>query len=130
VYLTTQQKFQTHSWRRKALVSVALLLVTFTFALHAAEATLHFDIKAQPLAEALMALGAQAGTSVIASTELTTGKISQAVSGQLNIKEALSRMLLGTGLDFEATDEGTLIIVRRSPSAAAAGFPPSRHSLP
>lgn len=97
---------------------VALALSAIGFALDQAEARCHFDIKAQPMAEALMVFGAQAGASVVAPTELTAGKTSTAAIGELTIVDALSRMLQGTGLGFEATGDRTFVIVR-SPVRAA-----------
>jgi hypothetical protein len=97
-----------------------MALIGFAFALHAAEATFDFDIKPQPLAEALMAFGAQARASVVAPTELTVGKTSNPVSGELTIKDALSRILQGTGLSFEATANRTIVIVRTPVRAVRA----------
>jgi hypothetical protein len=104
------------SRRYPTLVCVALMMVA-PVAVHADAATLHFDIKAQPLSEALMAFGAQTGTIVMASSEITTGKISKPVTGQLTCQDALTRMLQGTGLKFETNADGTFLIVR----APAAG---------
>lgn len=99
------------------LVCLASMMVVAP-ALHADEtATKHFDIKAQPLSEALMAFGAQTGAIVMASSELTTGKISTPVAGQLTRQEALTRMLQGTGLEYETNANGTILIVRASPPA-------------
>ena len=51
----------------------------------------------------------------MASSALTTGKISKPVTGQLTPQEALTRMLLGTGLRFETSANGTILIVRAMP---------------
>jgi len=83
-----------------ALAWLALIVVAAPVAVHADEASKHFDIKAQPLSEALMAFGAQTGAIVMASSELTTGKISKPVTGQLTPQEALTRMLQGTDLSL------------------------------
>ena len=91
------------------------LAVMMIVASRADEATKHFDIKAQPLAEALMAFGAQTGAIVLASSELTTGKLSKPVTGDLSPREALLRMLQGTGLKFETSANGTILIARESP---------------
>jgi hypothetical protein len=112
MHLITQQWIQGLIGRRLMLASMALALIGIACALHAAEARSHFDIKAQPLAEALMAFGAQAGASVVAPTDLTIGKTSHPVSGELTIKDALSLILQGTGLGFEATADRTIVIVR------------------
>jgi len=96
------------------LACLAFIVVTLPIEGHAEEATKNFDIKAQPLSEALMAFGAQIGTIVMASSELTTGKMSKPVTGQLTLREALTRMLQGTGLKFETSPNGTILIVSAS----------------
>ena len=106
------------STRYPTLVCLALMMISAPVAVHADAATMHFDIKAQPLSEALMAFGVQTGAIVMASSELTTGKISKPVNGQLTRQEALTRMLQGTGLKFETNDNGTILIVR-APAAAS-----------
>lgn len=103
------------STRSTTLVCLALMMVAAPVAIHADEPTKHFDIKAQPLAEALMAFGAQTGAIVMASSELTTGKTSKPVTGQLTPQEALTRMLHGTGLKYETSANGTILIVREAP---------------
>ena len=71
------------STRGAVLACFAFIVVGLPIAGHAQEGTKRFDIKAQPLSEALMAFGAQTGAIVMASSELTTGKISKPVTGQL-----------------------------------------------
>lgn len=97
------------------LAWIAFIVANLPIAGHAQEATKRFDIKAQPLSEALMAFGAQTGAIVMASSELTTGKISEPVTGQLTPREALTRILQGTGLKFQTSPNGTIVIVRTSP---------------
>jgi hypothetical protein len=92
-------------------VCLALMMLAAPLALQADDATMHFDIKAQPLSEALMAFGVQTGAIVMASSKLTTGKISKPVNGQLTRQEALTRMLKGTGLKFDTNANGTILIV-------------------
>jgi iron complex outermembrane receptor protein len=106
-------------WGRLAcwapLACLALFVVAVPVAVRAEEVPKHFDIKAQPLSEALMAFGAQTGAIVMASSELTTGKICKPVTGQLTAQEALTRMLQGTGLKFETSAHGAILIVRATP---------------
>ncbi len=99
----------------RMLACLALIIIAPVVA-GADEATMHFEIKAQPLSEALMAFGVQTGTIVIASSKLTSSKTSRPVSGQLTRQEALTRMLQGTGLKFETNANGTFLIVRASRS--------------
>ena len=103
------------SARGPTLVCLLLLMLAAPVAVRAEDATKYFDIKAQPLSEALMAFGVQTGAIVMASSELTTGKVSKPVAGQLTRQEALTRMLQGTGLKFETNANGTILIVRASP---------------
>lgn len=100
------------STSRQMLVYLALIIISAPVAVRADEATMHFEMKAQPLSEALMAFGVQTGSIVIASSKLTSGKMSKPVTGQLTRQEALTRMLQGTGLKFETNANGTILIVR------------------
>jgi hypothetical protein len=103
-------------WKREVVLACfAFIVVALPVAGLAQGATKRFDINAQPLSEALMAFGAQTGAIVMASSELTTGKISKPVTGQLTPQEALTRMLQGTGLKFETSSNGTILIVKVSP---------------
>jgi hypothetical protein len=103
------------STRCLTLVCLVMMMAAAPVIVHADDATTRFDIKAQPLSEALMAFGVQTGAIVMASSELTTGKISEPVAGQLTRQEALTRMLQGTGLKFETNANGTILIVRATP---------------
>lgn len=98
--------------RRRTIACLALMMLVIPIALHAAEPTVQFDIKAEPLSEALMAFGSRSGIIVIASSKLTTNKMSKPVIGTLSRQEALARMLEGTGLTFESSANGTILIVR------------------
>lgn len=100
------------STSRQMVVCLALIVIAAPVAVRADEAAMHFEIKAQPLSEALMAFGVQTGAIVIASSKLTSGKFSKPVTGQLTRQEALIRMLQGTGLKFETNIDGTILIVR------------------
>ena len=93
------------------LICLVLIMIA-PVTVRADEATMHFEIKAQPLSEALMAFGVQTGAIVIASSKLTSSNISKPVTGQLTRQEALTRMLQGTGLKFETSASGTILIVR------------------
>jgi hypothetical protein len=66
---------------RSLVARVTLLLIAVCIASDAADVEKRFDIKAQPLAEALMIFGAKTGAIVMAPTELTTGKTSKPVIG-------------------------------------------------
>jgi outer membrane receptor protein involved in Fe transport len=111
--------------------SVAALLVAFAFVLSvgsvahaAADSSKHFEIKAKPLADALMEFGVQSGLTVVAPTTLTTGKKGAAVRGDLAPTDALGRLLKGSGLTFARAADGTIAIqamVSNGPEQASAG---------
>ena len=76
----------------------ALMLCIGPVATAANDSFKHFEIKAEPLAEALMEFGAQSGLTVVAPTTLTTGKNAPALHGDLAWTDALGRLLNGSGL--------------------------------
>lgn len=60
----------------------------------------NYSIPAQPLSEALIQFGRQSGLQVSAESGLVRGKQAAAVSGNLSVEQALSRLLGGTGLRY------------------------------
>ena len=82
----------------------------------------HFEIKAKPLAQALMDFGVQSGLTVAAPTTLTAGKKGASVRGDLPPTDALGRLLKGSGLTYARAADGTIAIVSSSdPVQASAG---------
>lgn len=95
--------------------SIAALFGVFVLcmgtAVHAADdSSKYFEIKAKPLADALMEFGVQSGLTVVAPSTLTAGKKAAAVSGSLAPMDALKRLLKGSGLTFARDADGTLDI--------------------
>jgi iron complex outermembrane receptor protein len=96
----------------------ALALCMGTAAHAADDSSKHFEIKAKPLADALMEFGVQSGLTVVAPTTLTAGKKAAAVRGDLAPTDALGRLLKGSGLTFARAADGTIAI-----QAAASNGP-------
>ncbi|MEQ8371040.1 MAG: TonB-dependent receptor plug domain-containing protein, partial [Alphaproteobacteria bacterium] len=69
-----------------------------------------FDISAQSLSDALALFGQQAGMQVSAHGDLVRGKTSNALSGSMAPRAALSTLLAGTGLTYELGDGGVVIL--------------------
>jgi hypothetical protein len=93
----------------------------------AAAALIHFDLPAQPLADALETYDRITRLSVMAQTRLLAGRMSAAVSGDYSSHEALQHLLAGTGLDASFTGPDEAVIVPLSsalPSAFAPATPP------
>lgn len=71
---------------------------------------MNFEIAAQPLSEALTALGAQSGLTIIVETELSRGIQATALSGRYTPDEALRRLLEPAGLKAEYLDSKTVAV--------------------
>ena len=70
-------------------------------------ATVQFDIPAQPLTEALIQFGRQAGIQASVDAALAQGLRSRVVKGPMPWRQALEMMLQGTGLDYRV--DGALV---------------------
>lgn len=80
---------------------------------------------AQPLSEALAALGEEFGVTILAPGELVRGKSASAVSGALTIDAAVSRLLAGTGLSSQRTSNGA-IMIQAGPTSAGPSAKPNQ----
>ena len=69
-----------------------------------------FSIEPQPLGSALAEFSTQSGLQVLFPSELTEGKQSAGVTGELLPEPALRKLLEGTGLDYLVTDAGTVTL--------------------
>jgi iron complex outermembrane recepter protein len=94
----------------------AIVLLSGPVALAADDSSKHFEIRAKPLADALMEFGAQSGLTVAAPTTLTAGKRSVSVRGDLSPMNALGQLLKGSGLTFARASDGTIAIQAASSS--------------
>ena len=84
--------------RRRAL-SVTALALALAFQVQTAQAEpVAFDIPAQPLASALADLARQANLQLAFAPALAEGRQAPAVSGSLEVDEALRSLLAGSGL--------------------------------
>ncbi len=79
------------------------------------------DIPAQPLGQALNQLARQARLQLSFPSDLVAGKAAPAVSGSLTTRQALDRLLSGSGLG--ATVDGSTVVVQ---PAAAPGQAPTQ----
>jgi iron complex outermembrane recepter protein len=103
---------------------LALVLCMGSVAYAADDSSKHFEIKAKPLADALMEFGVQSGLTVVAQTTLTAGKKAAAVRGDLIPTDALGQLLKGSGLTFARAADGTIAIqaiASNGPAQASAG---------
>src|SRR5688572_2270299 len=91
-----------------------------------AEPLADFDIRAQPLASALLEFSGQSGIQVLAADARLVRRQVRGVRGRMPATTALRQLLAGTGISFRRIDAGTIALVR----AAAADTRPERPSDP
>src|ERR1035438_7790632 len=89
-----------------------VLLVARVLQAHAAPAAepLSAPIGAQPLPQALAAFSELSHLQVVYVSQITAGKMSQAVSPGSSTAQSLTRLLQGTGLSFLFLNERTVEI--------------------
>lgn len=77
------------------------------------------SIPAQSLGDALNAWARQTGAQLAVPQALVAGKVSPTVSGSMTPRQALDRLLVGSGL--EASINGTEVVVRRASTSEPSG---------
>ncbi|MGE8150379.1 STN domain-containing protein [Pseudomonas vancouverensis] len=90
-----------------------------------ANVALTLDIPAQELASALEQFSRTTGMAVLVDRQLTRGRRSLAVKGQMSASDALERMLSGSGLmaRYSRADAVTLKVAQVDPVPARPGKP-------
>ncbi|ABR89684.1 outer membrane receptor for ferric coprogen and ferric-rhodotorulic acid [Janthinobacterium sp. Marseille] len=111
---------------RVALISMALLSAsTLIPASNAAANTLdavaarHYNIAPGPLGRTLSTFSAQAGIALSFDPALTEGLLSPALSGTYSARDAISRLLTGSGLELVQRVDGTYTLGKAAVGAAA-----------
>ncbi|MFT3792742.1 MAG: STN domain-containing protein [Rudaea sp.] len=95
--------------------SVILFLVLLALSPLAALAqTAAFNLPAQPLAESLKALGAQANINVMVAPALVDGRVAPVLKGDMSTKDALTKLLEGTGLEYHFVNEQTVVVRQKA----------------
>lgn len=103
---------------RKLLSGCGAALAALTVAGAAIAQQRTFDIPAQEAVRAIPEFARQAGIQIIAPSSQLRGVRTPALRGDLDARQALRVLLRGTGLEV-ATDNGTVITLRRASSAEA-----------
>ena len=116
-------------------LSACLLMTLMTFVRPAAgadageagaQASVRFDLPAQPLDAALVVFGEMTGYSVLVSSQLAAGRMAAPVRGEYTPAEALQRLLVGTqlGARFSGSKAFTLLALAGEASAPAPAAAP------
>src|SRR5437868_3396456 len=93
--------------------TASVLVVSFLLALLSltAEAQIRFDLPAQPLAQALTAVGNIANLNIYFDATTVDGIRSPALKAELSADDALAKLLAGTRLHAVRVDDNTFRVV-------------------
>lgn len=103
-----------------ALATTAIALVVSTPAWGQGSPRTNFSIPAEDLGKALTDLARQSNREIYFSSDLTRGKRTNGVRGELTPDEALKMLLAGSGLSYRADASGAITIVRSAEGNASA----------
>ncbi|TDV23608.1 iron complex outermembrane receptor protein [Paraburkholderia caballeronis] len=120
-----QPERTTAEWIRAC--SLVVILITSSVPAFAQSA---IELPAQPLANALSQLARNAGVNILAPDSLVAGRDASALSGRMTVRDALERLLRGTGLQVEQRDDKTYVIVAPQSSAPKKPAPKADAVLP
>ncbi len=81
-------------------------------------ATRPFNIPAQPLSSVVGVFGRQSGLQVTLATPSAGNVRTNAVTGSFTVRDALSRLLAGTGVNFRFTGSGRTVVIGSGQAAA------------
>jgi outer membrane receptor protein involved in Fe transport len=108
--------------RLKTLAFTSCAIVALATAAHAQDKA-KFDIAGGDLKTALQQFATQTSQEVLFSTDVVAGRRTQGITAETDPQTALVALLDGTGLTYQRTPTGTLLVVRATDpqSGSAAG---------
>ncbi|MRF41134.1 TonB-dependent siderophore receptor [Escherichia coli] len=112
---------------RSRQLRLSLLVSSLLIAMSAqGREKVNVDLPAAPLGEAINALAQQSSVQIIFASDLGAGRNAPAVKGRFTPEEALQTLLKDSGLQVQAKDERTFVIVAQGAPAAS----PATQSVP
>ncbi|CAN7473751.1 STN domain-containing protein [Aquipseudomonas alcaligenes] len=87
----------------------------------AEEGPLEFDLPAQDLSQALERFSELTGMAILVDRELTRGRRSASVNGRLGARQALARLLTGTGLMAQHSEGRAFTVLPAKVSTVPSG---------
>ena len=114
--------FANRRFRPAALAACACLTLLPSIAWCQDTAIKTFSIPAEDLGTALTHAAQQGGREIMFAAELTRGKATDGVQGQMTLDQALAVLLAGRGLTYRVTDSGA-IIIEKAPSTKGDAAP-------
>lgn len=127
-------KTSAHRHCARRPLSVALSLALGLSALVAAAPALaqqtqdsahHYALPSQSLAAALNQVASSSDAQILIPPDLVRGRIAPALSGRYTTREAVTRLLAGSGLSFRVTQSGVIAIVTAREPAPPKAKPAS-----
>lgn len=82
-----------------------------------------FKIPAEELGLALTQAAQQGGREIIFAADLTRGKVTDGVHGQMTLDQALDALLAGRGLTHRIAESGAIVIEKADPNPKGDGAP-------
>jgi iron complex outermembrane receptor protein len=116
IYTSTAPRKRLAARHRLGLAAASLVLA---LSVHA-QTRLALDLPPQPLEQSLNQLARQAGVQVMFAGALMQGKQAPALKGEFAPREAMERLLAGSGLVLKAVDERTFTIEAAPASSTEA----------
>ncbi|WP_341022545.1 TonB-dependent receptor domain-containing protein [Brevundimonas diminuta] len=86
-----------------------------------------FNVPAQPAVDAIPAFARQAGVQIVVPSSQLRGVRTPALSGAQDTRQALRRLIAGTGLEV-ASDNGSTIVLRRAAARPAPAQPAAQEA--
>jgi iron complex outermembrane receptor protein len=102
-----------------------ILLFAFWCAGADAQVLVHFDLPTQPLAQSLKAIGTATNTDVGFSAPQVAGLLAPPLKGNLTVDGALTRVLVGTGLQPKHLNDHSIVIAAVEASSVPRDVPNS-----
>ena len=122
-------------WLRRAF-TMAVLLICVVFSGHAqTQAVSDQTVALEPgeLADGIQAIARLYDMNILVATELLEGRTHGAIRGEMNLDDALGRLLAGQGLEAQLIDRTSIAIVAQQraeiPPALPAPLPSTRNPL-
>ncbi|MET0985897.1 MAG: STN domain-containing protein, partial [Steroidobacteraceae bacterium] len=110
-------KSRKHIIRAAILCALGLTATTATLARAADGVSYRFDIAQQPLPQALRKYAQTAGQEIVFTENLFDGTKPVTLQGDYTAADALEQLLQGTGLIYERSPSGAIMIMRPGESA-------------
>lgn len=115
--------------RQGSLIPALLTALWLPYDAQSADEKIQYDIRSGELGAALLQFARQSDRPILFTNEIVAGHAAPSFSGSATPTDALDQLLSGTGLRYEFTSTGT-VLVFAAQEAAAATPPPAQTNPP